>query len=70
MSKDVYAQRILVNELVLTYHKKTKRVNDVISAFKALTKTNNSIVAFYLFMAEIYRLHNHPEAVRFNSDES
>jgi len=64
IATDIYAQRIVVNELVLAYNTKSKKANDVIGAFKTLSKNNTTVVAFYLFMAEIYRLHNHIDGAK------
>ena len=67
INTDVYAQRIVINELVSAYQTRSKKVNDVIAEFKRFTKENTKIVSFYLFMAEIYRLNKHIDGVSFSS---
>lgn len=64
INTDVYAQRIVINELVNAYLTRSRKVNDVISEFKKFTKENTKIVSFYLFMAEIYRINKYVDVVR------
>jgi len=50
-----FAQRIVINKVLKEQQSGKTTVTDTIKAFKQYCKSHSKIVAFYLFLAEIYR---------------
>ena len=55
LNESKFAQRIVINKVLADQQAGKKSVTDTIKAFKQYCKSHSKIVAFYLFLAEIYR---------------
>ena len=55
LNESKFAQRIVINKILADQQAGKKSVTDTIKAFKQYCKSHSKIVAFYLFLAEIYR---------------
>lgn len=55
LNESKFSQRIVINKVLADQQAGKKSVTDTIKAFKQYCKSHSKIVAFYLFLAEIYR---------------
>ena len=55
LNESKFAQRIVINKVIADQKSGKSSVTDTIKAFKQYCKSHSKIVAFYLFLAEIYR---------------